>query len=225
MDVARSYTGTAPHWILAEKQSNARGRRGRSWLAADGAFAGTLVLPVDCPPQMAACRSFVVACGLFDALSQFVPDDTLSQKWPNDVLLNNGKVAGILLEAIGTGTHVDRVNIGAGVNLGYAPKSVPDAAFPPVGVADVIGYPVPVATFLPVLTQSILNYETRFQQDGFAAIRSEWTRNAARLGQDITAQTYQGKTTGKFQGIDDTGNLILLTPAGRAVIPAADIYF
>ncbi|MDO7700124.1 MAG: biotin--[acetyl-CoA-carboxylase] ligase family protein, partial [Planktomarina temperata] len=141
MDLARSYDGAQgfPHWILAGTQSKARGRQGRSWLCPAGAFAASLVMQPRCTPAEAAQRSFVAACALRRALSSLVGAGALAQKWPNDVLLNGGKVAGILLESSGSGQLVDRLTIGIGVNLGPAPQDVAQASFPPIGVADVTG--------------------------------------------------------------------------------------
>ncbi|MGB1235691.1 MAG: biotin--[acetyl-CoA-carboxylase] ligase [Planktomarina sp.] len=223
MDTARTYQGPTPHWIVALSQTNARGRRGRSWLSAEGAFAATLVLTPNCSPQEAACRSFVAACALRDALSQ-ITTAQLSQKWPNDVLLNGGKVAGILLEAQGDGTLVNRLSIGIGVNLGHGPTDVRDAAFAPVGVADT-GTTIPPEDFLPILAHSFQEFEFQMHTQGFAPIKTEWTNHAARIGETITAKTTNATQTGTFQGIDDSGNLLLLTKSGQAVIPAADVYF
>jgi BirA family biotin operon repressor/biotin-[acetyl-CoA-carboxylase] ligase len=67
--------------------------------------------------------------------------------------------------------------------------------------------------------------EHKLRMTGFGEIRAEWTAHAARLGQVITARTSHEEHTGSFEGLDETGNLILLTPGGKRVIPAADVYF
>jgi BirA family biotin operon repressor/biotin-[acetyl-CoA-carboxylase] ligase len=179
----------------------------------------------NCPSTIAAQRSFVAACALRRALAIYVDPNLLVQKWPNDVLLQGGKVAGILLESSGSGLNVDRLTIGIGVNLGYAPKDVPDASFAPVGLADLTGQTVPVETFLEVLAAEFAAVEHKLVRQGFAEIRAEWTAQAARLGQVITARTNRETHKGYFEGLDEDGNLLLLTPSGKRVIPAADIYF
>tara|TARA_B110000240_G_scaffold13250_1_gene13752 strand:- start:2447 stop:3190 length:744 start_codon:yes stop_codon:yes gene_type:complete len=227
MDLARSYDGAEgfPHWIMALRQTQARGRQGRSWLSAQGAFAASLVMQPNCPSTIAAQRSFVAACALRRALATYVDPNLLVQKWPNDVLLQGGKVAGILLESSGSGLNVDRLTIGIGVNLGHAPKDVPDASFAPVGLADLTGQTVPVETFLEVLAAEFAAVEHKLVRQGFAEIRAEWTAQAARLGQVITARTNRETHKGYFEGLDEDGNLLLLTPSGKRVIPAADVYF
>ena len=227
MDLARSYDGAQgfPHWILAGTQSKARGRRGRSWLCPAGAFAASLVMQPRCTPAEAAQRSFVAACALRRALSSLVGAGALAQKWPNDVLLNGGKVAGILLESSGSGQLVDRLTIGIGVNLGPAPQDVAQASFPPIGVADVTGESLAPEAFLSILAAEFAAVEAILQQQGFAEIRAEWTAHAARLGEEITARTGREEIIGRFEGLDAQGNLLLLTGGGKRVIPAADIYF
>ena len=227
MDLARCYDGAQgfPYWIMALLQTDARGRQGKSWLNADGAFSATLILQPNCTPAKAAQRSFVAAITLRRTLAEFVDPSKLSQKWPNDVLLNGGKVAGILLESSGTGVSVNRLSIGIGVNLGFAPKGVLGARFRPVGLADFVKTPPTPEEFLEALAAHFVVVEEKLMKDGFTEIREEWNGQAARLGKTITARTSQAEITGTFDGIDQDGSLILLTPSGKIVIPAADIYF
>ena len=85
-----------PTWILAHTQEAGYGRRGRAWRAPFGNFTASLILPLNCPPQEAALRSFTAALALRDALSSYLAPDALTLKWPNDVLLEGRKIAGIL---------------------------------------------------------------------------------------------------------------------------------
>jgi BirA family biotin operon repressor/biotin-[acetyl-CoA-carboxylase] ligase len=115
---------SGPTWICALEQTAARGRRGRAWANPPGNFAASLVLRPEGAPGHAALRSFVAALALRDAfLAAGAPEAALSLKWPNDVLLNGGKVAGILLESIGAGGRIDSLIIGIGVNLAAAPAA------------------------------------------------------------------------------------------------------
>lgn len=224
MDLGRAYDGMQgfPHWIIARRQTRARGRQGRAWLSDQGAFSATCLLAPNCTAQEAALYSFVTACALRRALADLTDENRLSQKWPNDVLLDGGKVAGILLETAGMqGPHITRLLIGIGVNLGPAPVDVQDAAFSPVGMGCTMD---PVA-FLHPLAQHMQNLTIQFQTHGFAPIRREWLNHAARIGETITARTAKGDHTGVFEGIDDLGQLILLTQGAQIAIPAADVYF
>ena len=113
---------SGPAWILTHEQYGGRGRRGREWVMPAGNFAGTLVLRPKGGAAEAPQLSFVAALALYDALSDACgPSARLTIKWPNDVLLNGGKVAGILLES--TGPELVSVAVGIGVNLAAAPDT------------------------------------------------------------------------------------------------------
>lgn len=217
-----------PTWIMARRQTAARGRRGRAWVSPEGNFAATLVFRPAGGPVAAAQRSFVAALALADALSAVCgPSVPLSLKWPNDVLLNGGKVAGILLESLGTGGSVDHLAIGIGVNLAAAPPAdlVEPGAVTPVSVAGETGLTVSSDEFLTQLAIAFARREAQMATYGFAPIRTAWLAGAARLGQPITARTGTEAITGTFDGLAEDGSLILTTPQGARTIPAADIYF
>ncbi len=213
-------------WILTHDQYQGRGRRGRAWAMPAGNFAGSLALRPDGDPGQAALYSFVAALALYDALAAACgPAARLALKWPNDVLLNGGKVAGILLESAGQGPRVAALAVGIGVNLAEAPPADPGAAFPPVSVAGETGLTIGAEDFLDLLAPAFAAWEARLLAEGFGPIRDAFLARAARLGETITARTGTAEMTGRFDGIDQTGALILTTAAGRQAVPAADVFF
>ena len=217
-----------PEWILAMRQTAGRGRRGREWVAPEGNFAATLAMRPNEAPDQVALRSFVAALALFDALEAATGrTDLLSLKWPNDVLLRGGKVAGILLESAGTGAGVGHIAIGIGVNLAAVPdvEDLEPRAIAPVSVIAETGVKVTPEAFLDLLAQAYARHEDTFQTFGFAPIRELWLSRAARLGEVIIARTMRDEVTGTFSTVDATGNLVLETSKGRQVIPAADVFF
>jgi BirA family transcriptional regulator, biotin operon repressor / biotin---[acetyl-CoA-carboxylase] ligase len=218
-----------PTWIMAHRQTEARGRRGRPWLQPKGNLAATLIFRPEATPQEAAKRSFLAANALFEALAIYVDRSCLGLKWPNDVLLNGGKVAGILLESASRGPFVDWLSIGIGVNLAHAPAP-PDApagatAFRPVALAGEGGEPVSPETFLTTLADAFATQEAKLATFGFPRIREDWLRHAARIGEEITARTGKETIKGIFDTVDQDGNLILITSRGPRSIAAADVFF
>ncbi len=219
---------SGPAWIMAREQTAARGRRGRGWATPGGNFAGTLILRPKGGPAGAAQLSFVAALALYDALGDACgPAARLAIKWPNDVLLNGGKVAGILLESAGAGASVQAVAVGIGVNLAVAPETatLEPGAVTPVSVLGETGHVVPPEEFLDLLAVAFARWQAQLDTFGFAPIRNAWLARAARLGEPIIARTGGTENHGIFEGIDDSGALILKTPSGRQIIPAADVYF
>ena len=154
-----------------------------------------------------------------------MPAEKLALKWPNDVLLSGGKVAGILLESSGQGPFVDWLSIGVGVNLREVPEGVTDTLFPPTCLKDAGGGDVDPLDFLSMLADAYATQEAKLLRLGFDRIRDDWMANAARLGEVITARTGREEITGIFDSIDHDGNLVLITGAGPRAISAADVFF
>ena len=215
---------TRPTWIMAHRQTAAYGRQGRAWQTPEGNLSATLLMRPGGPVAEAALRSFFAANALYEALALYADRTKLGLKWPNDVLLSGGKVAGILLESTGSGQGIDWLAIGVGVNLAQVPQGVRDAAFPPVALAD-HGRAAEPEAFLDALAANFATEEAIYAKLGFDVIRDNWLKRAARLGEVITARTSREEITGTFESVDATGNLILRTPKGAQVIPAADVYF
>ncbi|SCZ63523.1 BirA family transcriptional regulator, biotin operon repressor / biotin-[acetyl-CoA-carboxylase] ligase [Epibacterium ulvae] len=228
-EAARIATGLAgPEWILALKQTKGRGRRGRDWKDPKGNFAATLVMRPDDPPARAALRSFVAALALYDAVEAVTGrSDGLALKWPNDVLLNGGKLAGILLESNGRAGDLSHLFVGIGVNLVETPMKEwlePNAVWP-VSLHGETGVQVTPEIFLEALAEAYARYELQFTTYGFAPIRTAWLQRAARLGEVITAKTGVESHEGTFETVDEEGNLVLNTAKGRITVAAADIFF
>ena len=210
-----------PLWLLARRQTAARGRRGRAWAMPPGNFAATLLMRPDRAP---AQRSFVAALALFDALGQASGRFWLfGLKWPNDVLLSGGKVAGILLEGAPNGA----LAIGFGVNLAEAPDPAdlePNAVRPTSLATGAEVCPTP-EEFLSLLAPAFAAWEERFLREGFAPIREAWLARATGLGEDIVARLPNRSLTGRFETVDPQGALVIVTREGRETLPAADVHF
>jgi len=219
---------TGPEWILALSQTAARGRRGRAWVNPVGNFAATLVMRPNETPDKVALRSFVASLALFDAVVAATGHSRgVTLKWPNDVLLNGGKLAGILLESAGSVAGLSHFAIGIGVNLCVAPDAgqIEQGALRPVSLLSETGINVTPEEFLDVLAPAYARFEAQFVTYGFAPIRTAWLDRAAKLGEVITARTTRDTLTGTFETVDDAGNLVLSTAKSRQVIPAAEVFF
>ncbi len=219
---------SGPTWILALRQTAARGRRGRPWTNPAGNFAATLVVRPSHGPQQAALRSFVAALALYDAFVTVTGRaESFALKWPNDVLLNGGKVAGILLESSGHSGALSYLSVGIGVNLAAAPTAgeVEPRAVPPVSLAGAMGVRIAPEAFLDALAPAYARHEAQLATFGFAPVRAAWLARATRLGAEVTARMPSEEVTGIFETIDTSGSLVLKTPQGRRAIAAAEIHF
>lgn len=217
-----------PTWIIAGVQTAGRGRRARPWSSPPGNFHGTLVLKPTESPETVALRSFAASLALRDALVALTGlPASFSLKWPNDVLCNGGKLAGILLESTGLNGPGPVLCIGIGVNLIAAPDAsqVEAGAVPPVSLLQETGIRITPEAFLDALAPAYARWETIFTADGFAPLHAEWLAHAARLGETIRARTGSDTREGVFETIDTAGNLILRMAHGRVAIPAAEVFF
>ena len=218
-------TATTPVWITAAQQTAGRGRRARPWASPPGNLYATLAMRVHEAPQTVALRSFIAALALREAIVTTTGTATgLSLKWPNDVLMNGGKVAGILLEAQSL-PGAQALAIGIGVNLISHPESTGPDAIPPVSILSQTGVRLTPDTFLPHLAAAYAGWEATFLSGGFAPIRTEWLAHAARLGEPIRARTGSQTREGVFQTVDAQGNLMLRMVTGTVAIPAAEVFF
>lgn len=212
----------APAWILAHVQTAARGRRGRAWSMPTGNFAASLVWHPAADPAAMALRSFAAALALHDAL-EAMGAAGLALKWPNDVLLEGGKLAGILLESPAPGLLI----LGVGINLVAAPEpsALEPGATAPISLLEATGLRVSPEAMLDRLAPAFAAREAQLITRGFAPIRADWLARAARLGDRITARTMTETMEGTFDDVDATGHLILGTADGPRRIAAADVFF
>lgn len=217
-----------PTWILAATQTAGRGRRARRWVSPPSNFYGTLVIKPTESLKTIALRSFAAAIALREACVKITDlPKAFALKWPNDVLLNGGKLAGILLESAGSGETAHYLAIGIGVNLIACPDvtDVEPGATPPVSLLHETGHRITPEAFLNHLAPAYARWESQLVTHGFTPLRTEWLSHAARLGETITARTGAISHVGRFETIDDTGALVLHTASGRMTIPAADVFF
>ncbi len=216
-----------PIWFLTHEQTQSRARRGRPWDSGKGNFSASLLFRPEGGPEQAALRSFIAALALRDSLVEVCGrEDIFSLKWPNDVLLNNRKLAGILLES-GRDVSGAYLCIGIGVNLANEPDTsfVENGALAPISLRSVIGTKVEPEALLTSLAAAFDRWETQFQQYGFEPIRNEWLNHATRLGEVITAKLMDRTEVGTFETVDETGAIVLRTSKGLLHLPAAEIYF
>jgi BirA family biotin operon repressor/biotin-[acetyl-CoA-carboxylase] ligase len=199
--------------IVARQQEGGRGRRGRSWSSPPGnAYSSTIVRPA-CRPDRAAQLAFATALAVSDvALQGLPPTRTVRLKWPNDVLVDGAKIAGILLEsAIGAGGDVQHVVIGTGINVAFAPAATATgyAAASLQALGDRRDALAILQAYLAALAVRVAQW-----RDGFAGTRADWLARAAWLGEQVSVSQGDERVTGRFTGLDADGALLLEPPDG-----------
>jgi BirA family biotin operon repressor/biotin-[acetyl-CoA-carboxylase] ligase len=200
---------------LAESQSAGRGRRGRSWVSP---FAANLYLSLLW--RFAMGPSFLtglsLACGVAVARAlQGLGVKEIGLKWPNDLLWRGRKLGGILVEFVGESTGPCQVVAGVGLNMAM-PRSAGNAIDQPwVDLRAILGSERISRNRLAarVLSEMVLIF-SHFERHGLEGIGEQWRDFDLIAGKSVTLQLPHGAVTGIARGIDESGALCLLTPAG-----------
>jgi BirA family biotin operon repressor/biotin-[acetyl-CoA-carboxylase] ligase len=214
-------------WVTAAEQTAGRGRRGRAWTTERGNMAASLLLIEPGSPDIAATISFVAGVALHQAIVDVAGPavgERLSLKWPNDVLLDRRKVAGILVEGERLTDGRFAVVIGFGVNC----VSHPDIAGPmPADDLASRGVPVEVETLFHALARSMAAELAVWDAgSGFRAVRSAWLARAAGVGEPIRVNLSGRSVEGLFEDLDADGRLVLVRAGGgRERFSAGDVFF
>jgi len=212
-----------PLWIGTRRQSAGRGRRGRAWTGLDGNLFATGLYTLNTTPAAAAELSFATAIAVAQVCDSALRDPVaIKVKWPNDILLNGRKLAGILLEsgkAPGGGLWLA---VGVGLNLKSAPQDVERAA---TSLAEA-GATLDRETALQRLAAIFDRQLADWRRHGFGPIRDRWLARAAGLGERCVAQLDRERIEGIFGDLGPDGALRLDLASGeRRYISAGDVFF
>ena len=224
-EAARRLAGgdRGPIWIAAREQTDGRGRSGRKWKSSAGNFAATLLFPFEGGAGEAPRLGFVAALAVAATIEELAAGKAVRLKWPNDVLLEDQKVSGILLESFGANRDGSlAVAIGIGINLAAHPPSG-ETRWPATSIKAQTGNAPEPEDTLGILDRHIDQWMTVLAMDGFARICSAWMAQAAHLGQIVTISTPQGQRRGRFTKLDPDGALVLETRDGSETFAAGDV--
>ena len=214
---------SGPLWIAASRQTAGRGRRGRTWESPTGNLAATLLLTTDKPPAEAAQVSFVAALAAADAICEWIPPSLVRVKWPNDVMIGDEKVCGILVESGRTANEGLWLAIGVGINLASPPEVTerPATSF----AAQLTAPPPSMEEALEVLAGFFEEWLGLWSRLGFGPIADSWTARAYGLGQPCTARLANESIEGIAEGLDEDGSLRLrLADGTHRRVTAGDVF-
>ncbi|MFH1157337.1 MAG: biotin--[acetyl-CoA-carboxylase] ligase [Pseudomonadota bacterium] len=205
--------------VWAHEQTAGRGRQGNSWASPPGNLYMSMILRPRTNSTHVGQLSFLSAVALANVLETILPETAkITLKWPNDLLINRKKAAGILLETESRGANPSWVVIGIGVNVATAPEKA--ISLHDVGVKDC--EPVDV---LEPLAREILSLAGQWEEEGFDPIRKAWLTRSCKPGEPLTARLPKETLMGTFDGLDHTGALLLTLADGRRrVIASGEVF-
>jgi BirA family biotin operon repressor/biotin-[acetyl-CoA-carboxylase] ligase len=202
--------------VAAATQTAGRGRRGRQWVSPPGNLHCSTLIRLDGPLAEAAQIGFVAAVALCEALGELAPAE-FRCKWPNDVLCDGKKIAGMLLEP-----EDGWLVLGLGVDVVEAPAEV---LYPATSLAEA-GGTADAAAVLEAFCRRFLPWLQRWRAEGFAPIRAAWLERSKGLGEATVVRLEGDTLTGTFAGLDGEGALLLDDGAGKVRrVMAGDVFF
>ena len=212
-DLARAHAlrGRSDIVVVADAQTGGRGRLDRSWVSPPGNLYASAVVDVPVAPRLLPACSLAVAVALADAIAAFGP--LVRVKWPNDLLLDGRKLAGILLEH-----HERRLLVGTGVNVATPPPGQPEAA-----TLARAGVRATAADVLTAYLPRLRFWLEAMHREGFEPVRQAWLERAAGLGRPLRVTLAHGILEGHHGGIDATGALLVETAAGPVAVAVGDV--
>lgn len=226
-------------WFAALQQTAGRGRRGREWQSPPGNLAASLLIVPDAAPDLIATLGFVAGVALNRALSDILPDSLvrigidgadgadgrsrIALKWPNDVLADGAKLAGILLEASRTPDGRSAIVVGCGVNVVAAPENTP---YPATSLKALDVERTAEDVFMALSDAWVEAFSLWDDGRGVSAVLRHWRGSAAGIGAPVAVTQDGVVRRGIFETIDSAGRLIIRDDDGsRFPITAGDVHF
>ena len=200
-------------WLIALEQEAGRGRQGREWIQAKGNFYGSTLVLLQTGDPAPQSLSLAAGLALIEAVEVAAPGGQLLLKWPNDLMLNGRKLAGILLERNG-----DRVVVGFGINLANAP-SVPGREAASLDVT------IEPQAFAPLLAASFARLLNLWRQSEPGMLAKAWLSRAHSPGTPLSVHSGSGEImSGRFDGLEPDGALRLRRDDGTIdIVRAGDV--
>ena len=205
MDVARDLARKGcPDFttIVAGRQTSGRGRLKRKWLSDKGGLYFTIVLRPMLPPLLSFRVNFLASLTLAKTINDLFGVDA-RVKWPNDLLVDERKICGMLSELEAEADQVAFINVGLGINVNNDPSNIEPAA---TSLKAILGREVSKSD---ILAQFLNAFEQRMQNGGFDRVIEEWKAYTVTLNREVRVVTTREVFNGKAVDVDDSGALVL----------------
>lgn len=193
--------------VIAGRQVSGRGRLKREWLSAKGGLYFTMVLRPDLPPVLSFRVSFLASLTLARILNEMFGVD-VRVKWPNDLLVDERKISGMLSELEAEADRVDFINVGVGVNVNNDPSAIEPAA---ISLKAILGRKV---SKKDILARYLDEFEHKMKEADFDQVIGEWKKYSVTLNRYVKVVTANQVTEGEASDVDETGALIIKVADG-----------
>jgi BirA family biotin operon repressor/biotin-[acetyl-CoA-carboxylase] ligase len=204
--------------IVSSKQTKGRGRKGKEWVSEEGNLYLSLILRPYGRSHTFCQLSFVTAIALYDSIASLAkehnPTIDLRLKWPNDILVNQAKISGILLESV-KHSYKEYIIIGVGLNVNVTPRGLNRETS---SLEQVFNHKFDVNQILALFMSNFHRYYKKWQMDGFDKLRKLWLSRAHKIGDIITISNDNLRISGAFKDINNQGAIRLKLAGGQISI-------
>ncbi|HKG26175.1 MAG TPA: biotin--[acetyl-CoA-carboxylase] ligase [Thermomicrobiales bacterium] len=206
--------------VVADEQTAGRGRAGRNWHAPPGtALLCSVLLRPPLPPDRLSTLPLIAGVAVAEAIEDCAPV-TCRLKWPNDIWIEEKKIAGILMKATTSGERTERVILGIGINLSTGPEDLPQAA---TSISGACGVTVPRAHLLESLITRLQFRYDRFLGDEGRPDLNVWLNRTVYLDEVVAIEDDGNAVVGRMCGVDGDGALLLDVDGMLRRIVAGDL--
>ena len=208
--------------IVSDEQTKGRGRKNRSWHSPKGGLWFSIIVHPDIPPNNGMILTMAVSNSIVKTIRKMTGLNPVI-KWPNDILINNKKVCGVLTEL---DAEIDQINyaiIGIGINVNN--KINPDLSSIATSLKSSFGKKVSRVELLSLILTYFDDYYQQIKSRNFELIRKNWLQYSNIIGKTIVVQGEKAKVKGIVEDIDETGCILLQTPNGINRILTGDIEY
>ncbi len=201
--------------ILANKQISGKGRHGRNWVSPDGNLYASIIIRDKTDLNQLTQFTFITAIAVGNTLLSLSTDLDLKYKWPNDVLINNQKVAGILLE---TRSNAEWLVIGVGINILSSPEYA-------TSLHQVCNLGISNLTLLEKLISNFDKVRQKWLLEGFLPIRKMWLERAYMLGNQISVSIGNDLYSGIFSDISPEGKIVICSNNNLISLESGEVFY
>jgi BirA family biotin operon repressor/biotin-[acetyl-CoA-carboxylase] ligase len=209
--------------LCAKEQTAGRGRHGREWKSKAGNLHASILLR-GIPQEKAHELVFIAALAVVETVESFLFDQEVTLKWPNDVLVDGKKIAGILLESEISGSDLDFVVIGIGLNVAATPEGLDGMATSFKDFETQVDLSEVKQLLGEAFTEYLEIWLDSSEAGGFERIGNLWMQYAAFLDKEISVKLPQGEVRGIFKGMNAKGEMILEKAGVENLYSSAEIF-
>ncbi len=219
-----------PTWIIANKQSKGRGRNGNTWFSNYGNFSGSIIFFPSVERTYFHFYGFLVGVALYNTIKEIVANGVdIRLKWPNDLMIENCKVAGILLESVQESVFSNSgLIVGIGVNLNSSPRLGSNSIkrYKTECLASFTDNKINQSIFFSEFNDQLVKLGSEISEKNLCSVLKLWQARSYDKGSKVQVTDNKGKiNSGSFLGLDEIGGLILGENTGIKKIYSGDVYF